>query len=313
MVANELDATPAAGARTMSIGTVAAPEMPFSTMRATDLVPFARRVEELGLDTVFVPDHLEVPCLESTVTLAAVAAVTKRIKLGFGVMVAPLRAAPWLAKQVATLQLLSGGRVILGVGVGGAFHGLAGWEALGVPYGTRGRRLDEALDVLPGLIRGEPLVLDSGERLTLAPGAEVPPVWVAGSSEAGLRRAVERGSAWYSESFGFADEVADSARRLGELAAERGRLRPDVVAGVTALLGPDASPAILDEFGAMVVRGRDLPFDRARRIPVTGTPAQAAERFAEYADAGASHLVVRLIGGDWRRQCELVAEARTLL
>src|SRR5918999_142552 len=82
----------------------------------------AREIEELGFESLWVPDLLlgdGTPALEAALTLAAAAAVTERVKLGFGVLVVPLRPVPWLAAQVATLQQLSEGRLVLGVGSGG--------------------------------------------------------------------------------------------------------------------------------------------------------------------------------------------------
>jgi alkanesulfonate monooxygenase SsuD/methylene tetrahydromethanopterin reductase-like flavin-dependent oxidoreductase (luciferase family) len=107
---------------------------------AADLTAFARHAEDAGLDGVFVGDHLTpaVPVPDSTLALAAAAAVTSRVRLGFGVMVLGLRHPAWAARQVATLQQLSGNRVILGVGLGGSAHGAAAWQAVGVPHQERG-------------------------------------------------------------------------------------------------------------------------------------------------------------------------------
>jgi hypothetical protein len=78
------------------------------------------------------------------------------------------------------------------------------------------------------------------------------------------------------------------------------------------LLGPAASASAVDGFTAGLAR-YGAPRERAAALLVTGGAAQAAERFAEYARAGAEHLVLGVIGGGWRRQCELIAEARALL
>ncbi len=125
---------------------------------AADLSAVARHVEGAGLDGVFVGDHLAaaVPQADSTLALAVAAAATMRIRVGFGVMVLALRHPAWAAKQIASLQQLSGNRVILGVGLGGAVHGTAAWDAVGVPYQDRGARTDAALGILHGLISGEP-------------------------------------------------------------------------------------------------------------------------------------------------------------
>ena len=160
----------------------------------------ARYAEQLGLDGIFVGDHLKPagPYPESMVVLAAAAAVTERIHVGFGVMVLALRDPAWAAKQLATLQHVSGGRVVRGVGTGGVMHGTEAWEAVGVPYAERGRRTDEALALLPGLIRSETVELPSGASITLSPGADVPPILIGGNSPAALRRAVRHGAGWFS-------------------------------------------------------------------------------------------------------------------
>lgn len=87
------------------------------------------------------------------------------VRIGFGVMVLALRHPAWAAKQIATLQRLSGDRVVLGVGTGGAVHGSGAFEAVGVPYAERGRRTDAALEVLPGLISGKATQLASGASI----------------------------------------------------------------------------------------------------------------------------------------------------
>jgi alkanesulfonate monooxygenase SsuD/methylene tetrahydromethanopterin reductase-like flavin-dependent oxidoreductase (luciferase family) len=287
-----------------------------SVLRATrpeDLRSNARHAEDVGLDALFVGDHLvaAVPVLDSTLTLATAAAVTDRIGIGFGVMLPALRGPAWAAKQIATLQELSGNRVILGVGSGGDVHGTAGWEAAGVTYAERGWRTDAALAALPRLIAGEPTRLETGATITLAPGALVPPIWIGGRSAVALRRAAEHGTAWFP-SMVLPEDIARGARRLSELADERGRPTPAVAVGGSALLGADAPNALLDGFAAGV-RDYGVPPDRASQLAFTGEPAQAAERFAEYAQAGASHLVLGVIGDGWPRQCELIAAARALL
>jgi len=72
----------------------------------------------------------------------------------------------------------------VGVGTGGAVHGTEAWDAVGVPHAERGRRTDEALSLLPGLIRGETTRLPSGASITLSPGADVPPIQIGGNSPA---------------------------------------------------------------------------------------------------------------------------------
>jgi alkanesulfonate monooxygenase SsuD/methylene tetrahydromethanopterin reductase-like flavin-dependent oxidoreductase (luciferase family) len=266
----------------------------------------ARYAEQLGLDGIFVGDHLKPagPYPESMVVLAAAAAVTKRIHVGVGVMVLALRDPAWAAKQLATLQHVSGGRVVLGVGTGGVMHGTGAWEAVGVPYTERGRRTDEALALLPGLIRGETTRLPTGASITLSPGADVPPILIGGNSPAALRRAVRHGAGWFS-SVTTPQRVADGARRLPDTA--------QIAVGCIALLDADTTDPRIDAFVAALTDSHGIPAEEAADVPITGTPTQAAEQFAAYADAGATWLVLTAIGDDWHAQWELIAEAATLL
>ena len=100
-----------------------------------DVRESARFAEEIGLDSVWSTDHLiaSAPMLDSSVVLATAAAVTERITVGFNVMLLALRPVAWAAKQVSTLQLVSGNRLVLGVGTGNPAHGDIGWRALTRP------------------------------------------------------------------------------------------------------------------------------------------------------------------------------------
>ena len=164
-----------------------------------DMRAAARHVEELGLESAWIVDQLVAgtgaPFLDSTVVLATAAAVTSRIRLGFGVMIVPLHPVVWVAKQVASLQQASDDRVILGVGAGGDRHQLA-WLAAGVPRSERGQRTDLALQVLPSLIAGKPTPLGDS-TVQLAPAASVPEIVVGGMSDAAMRRAIEYADGWF--------------------------------------------------------------------------------------------------------------------
>lgn len=277
--------------------------------RPTDIAVHARHAEQVGLESVWVGDHLIPvrPMLDSTLVLATAAAVTERIRIGFGVMVLALRPVAWAAKQVATLQQLSGNRVLLGVGTGGSVHGDAAWRAVGVPYRERGKRTDAALAVLPGLVAGEPTTVD-GEPVVLAPGAAMPPVLIAGGP-ATLRRVARYGDEWYP-AFSSPAQIAAGVRQLAELAAGFGRPTPGVTVNVSIGLG-DLAPSVIDaQVRALTEYG--MSEAQARATLVTGSPAQAAERFAELAEAGVGRIVGLPFAGDRFRQRELLAEAAEL-
>jgi len=152
---------------------------------------FAARAEELGFDSLFITDHLlaahrfyRVSWAEPLITLAHAAAVTERVQLGTSILVLPTRHPVVLAKEIATLQHLSGGRFVYGVGTG--------WydkefEATGGKRSQRGSRTDEVLEASICLLSGRERsysgrYYEFGE-ITIEPMAAVPPVWVAGGRQ----------------------------------------------------------------------------------------------------------------------------------
>ncbi|CCH33691.1 LLM class flavin-dependent oxidoreductase [Actinosynnema sp. NPDC047251] len=272
-----------------------------------DIIAFAQHAEGVGLESLWHGDHLIPlnPFLDSTLVLATAAAVTSRIKLGFGVMVVALRPPAWTAKQVATLQHLSGDRVLLGVGSGGDAHGEAAWRAVDVPFAQRGKRTDAVLDVLPGLVRGTPVGLH-GAQVVLSPGATMPPLLVGGGGAAALRRAARYGDHWYP-AFVPRAAIAAGVARLTELADEFGRPRPGVTVGVSVALGDVPAAAIDRRVKGMTDYG--VSEEAAREVIVTGSPARAAERFAALVEAGADRIVAMPFTEDRFRQAELVAAA----
>lgn len=272
-------------------------------------VAFAAHAEAVGLESVWVGDHLiaRMPILDSTLVLAGVAATTTRVKIGFGVLVVALRPVVWAAKQVATLQHLSGNRVLLGVGAGGEAYGDAAWRAVGVPYAERGQRTDRALRLLPSLVEGRETDVD-GERVTLAPAAPMPPVLVGGG-KVGRRRAAEHGDAWMP-AFVTPRAVAAGVRDLAELAAKYDRPVPSVTVSVRVALGDQPASAVDQGIRALVAYG--LSEVDARNSMITGSPAQAAEKLAELAEAGATRVVGMPFADDRPRQAELLAEAARL-
>ncbi|MGC0418630.1 LLM class flavin-dependent oxidoreductase [Embleya sp. AB8] len=154
---------------------------------------WARTVEGLGFDLLMVSDHIAItpdvaqrypaPFYEPFTTLSWLAGVTTRIRLGTTVLIAPYRHPLLTARMAANLDRLSGGRLVLGVGVGWARQEFA---ALGIPFEQRGRLTDELL---------------TGVRAAWAETADYGtgriPIWVGGNSDAGIRRAVRLGDAWH--------------------------------------------------------------------------------------------------------------------
>jgi probable F420-dependent oxidoreductase len=190
----------------------------------------ARTAEQLGFDNVTMSGHvLENPgggALDPLVLLSAIAGATTRIGLTTSILVVPYYHPVILANQTASLDVLSGGRFVLGVGTG---WNPDEFQAVGVPIRERGTRTDEYLGVLKSLWVGNPIDFD-GRYITLrqatigtrpaTPGG--PPVWVGGASDAALRRALRFGDGWHGSGVDHV-AVADIRRRLGALGEAVGR------------------------------------------------------------------------------------------
>ncbi|MFE9688975.1 TIGR03619 family F420-dependent LLM class oxidoreductase [Micromonospora sp. NPDC005806] len=182
---------------------------------------WAQTVEGLGFDLLMVSDHIAVtpdvaeqypaPFYEPFTTLSWLAGTTRRVQLGTTVLVVPYRHPLLTARMAANLNRLSGGRLVLGVGVGWARQE---FEALGVPFGQRGALTDEYLRVMCDAWRNT----DDYETGAI-------PIWVGGNSDAGMRRAVRLGHAWHPLRF-TPGWLAEAAGRLKATADELGRPVP---------------------------------------------------------------------------------------
>ncbi|MEU4400725.1 LLM class flavin-dependent oxidoreductase [Micromonospora orduensis] len=182
---------------------------------------WAQTVEGLGFDLLMVSDHIAVtpdvaeqypaPFYEPFTTLSWLAGLTRRIRLGTTVLIVPYRHPLLTARMAANLNRLSGGRLVLGVGVGWARQE---FEALGVPFRRRGALTDEYLHAMRD-------AWDDTDDYDTQPI----PIWVGGNSDAGMRRAVRLGDAWHPLRFTPA-WLTEAAGRLHAIADELGRQTP---------------------------------------------------------------------------------------
>jgi alkanesulfonate monooxygenase SsuD/methylene tetrahydromethanopterin reductase-like flavin-dependent oxidoreductase (luciferase family) len=274
----------------------------------------ARHVEDVGLDSFWVSDHLawDTPILDSAMVLTAAAAVTERLEIGFAVLQLALRRLSWAAKQLQTLRVLSGGRLNLGVGVGG--HPEQEWAAAGMALADRGRRTDEALALLPALLAGETTALPDvgGAPVTLTPGAAMPPVWVGGDSPAALRRAARFGDGWLPAAV-TPEQIAAGRTTIADLAAADGRPVPRTAVSVFATLDAHLGGMSREDLVDLCTTGFGFPREHADAVVLGGKPNEVAERLDAHAALGVEHVIIVPFGGGWRRQCDLLAEARSLL
>ena len=281
------------------------------------VVRLARQAEAAGLDSVWVGDSLTAkPRLEPLATLAAVAASTQRVRLGTAVLLAALRHPVLLAQTVATVDLISRGRLVLGAGVGGAFNDeqRREWRAAGVLPGRRASRLEEVVQIVRQLGSGGPVTF-SGKHFTLdgvvmepkpvQPGGV--PILLAShwraQQEAQMERAARLGNGLMSIS-DTPEEYSQLVQRVRAIAADLGRDLDSFETAfyLTVNLGHDVSKAeaeagefMMRYYGANIWGTRWGPF---------GEPGRVEERMAEYVEAGAQTLVVRFASFEPERQLE---------
>jgi len=243
------------------------------------------------------------PVYDSTVALAAVAATTTRVKLGFGVMLLGLRHPAWVAKQLTTIDALAPGRLLLGVGVGGEFP--AEFEALGLNVRQRGRLLDQALAELPDWLQGR-------STPPLSPTiSALPPIWVGGRSDAAMQRAARIGDGWLS-TWMSTERIKEQGDALAELAAAQGRPRPAV--GLALSVHVDANEGRAREQAEDFTQAMyGMPFEKVARYTPVGSAERVAERIAAYADAGVDEFVLTPLTGEPTAQIARLAELRELI
>jgi probable F420-dependent oxidoreductase len=259
----------------------------------------AELAEELGYDSIWAGEHVSFhnPILDLGVALSTFAAVTRRIALGAGVVLLPLRHPSLVAKQAASLDYVSGGRLLLGLGVGG--EGAGDFEAAGVPIGERGARADEGIEALRVLLRDRPASFAgrfyrfSGVSIEPAPARpDGPPLLVGGRSDAAIRRAARHGDGWLP----YMVSPGRYARGLAALEAESvgaGRASWEVFRGVVvfAHVDDDGERARTEAIAHLSER-YGMPFERhhVERLCVVGTPEECSGRVDAYRAAGAEHI-----------------------
>jgi probable F420-dependent oxidoreductase len=259
----------------------------------------AAALEAWPIESLWTGGHVASPnpSPEALMGLARLSAVTKRVQIGTSILLLPLYPPAIVAKQIADLDRATGGRVILGVGVGGEYP--QEFRACGVPLGERGRRADEAIALLRRLWSGEEISHDG----TFFPMTDVkihpppkqpggPPIVVAGRKDAAMRRAALLGDGWMPYLYS-ARRYASSVSRILEIADEAGRdLRLfDWYAFIFVNIDRDGQRA-RQEAASMMGGTYDQDFGpMVDKVAAAGTSDEVIEKINQFVAAGARHLI----------------------
>jgi probable F420-dependent oxidoreductase len=274
-----------------------------------------RRVEELGFESIWTGDHVSfyLPMYESLTLLASYASITTRLTLGTAVYLLALRHPTIVAKITSTLDALSGGRLVLGVGVGG--ENPKEFEAAGVPHRERGARVDEGIEVLRTLWRDTPAAFAG--RFTRFEGVSIdpkpvqpggPPVWIGGRSDAALARAGRVGDGWVSYVV-TPERYRQSLEKIQAAAGGRSLERFQRAHLTFITVGPDRETARAAWVRRLSERYNQDFGPLVDRYGIVGTPDQCAERLAQFVEAGCRYFILNPIGdpADDGRQVETIA------
>jgi probable F420-dependent oxidoreductase len=297
------------------------PERKLPDMNA--VTDYAVTAERLGFSSVWAWDHLFLgarhpfPFLEALTTLAWVAARTTRIKLGTGILVLPIREPAIVAKTTATLQLGSGGRLMLGVASGWYEREFA---ATGISFRDRGRIFERNLDLMCRLWDSDDV---SGEwdgrvlthvRMLPLPQPR-PQLLIGGYVDRVLRRVATRSDGWVTY-FYTPDSIAGAWSKIRGYAEEAGRdpARLGLVAQVPLCIGSSYEEATARS-QQYVAEYFDVPAwsEATADSAVRGTPEQCAEQIARYLAAGVQHLVFCPFDYELEQVHRLAAEVLPLL
>ena len=278
-----------------------------------------------GYDSLWVGDHISfhIAILDPFLQLAQAAVLSRRLILGTGVYLVPLRHPTPVAKQVATLDHLTEGRFIFGVGVGGEFA--KEFEACGVPVAERGARLDESIAVMRKLWSGKPATHDGRffkfEGVTMQPPPRQPggpPIWCGGRQDAALRRIGRTTDGWMS--YVITPEMFRSGlEKIAAAAAQAGRVfdRGFGTAHLLFTCVDDTYEKALDKATVSLSQRYGMDFRKAaQRYCALGPPHRVAETILRFHEAGVRHVILDFVGPYEERDRQIerfAAEAMPLL
>lgn len=259
----------------------------------------ARMAEDLGFDYLSTGEHISfyVPTANNIVALAAAAGATERIKLLSGIVLVPLYPPALLAKQVSMLDVVSGGRFSLGIGVGG--ENPREFEAVGVPVEERGARTNEALEVI-NLLLTEKNVSFNGRFTTLNDITISPspiqkprvPIWVAGRKDVAMKRVAKYGDGWMPYMY-TPDMLADSMSKIADYSVEAGRPADAVQGGLYIFTCVHESrDRALEMANEQLSKQYNQDFTKlVSKYTISGSPDDCIEQINAYRQAGAETII----------------------
>ena len=286
----------------------------------------ARHLESLGYDFLSVGEHVMQgnpprPSTMAIPVLGVAAGATERVRLVASVLLVPLYHPVLLAKLLSVLDRACGGRLVVGVGVGGEIP--IEFQAVGVPVRERGRRADEALDILRRLWTQEHVTHNGRfyqfQDVTLSPPPAQkphPPLWVAGRREPAMRRPARFGTGWYPHLYS-PEQLRSSIERIKEMGAEVDRDLSGFQWGVQLYVVLDDSPQkaaqiAVDVLGSHFRYGGDWR-DIVERYCLLGTPDDCARRLHEYIEVGAQYIGLHPMGEAKRETEDIETLARDVV
>ncbi|TMK14053.1 MAG: TIGR03619 family F420-dependent LLM class oxidoreductase [Alphaproteobacteria bacterium] len=287
-----------------------------------EMQALVRLVDDCGYDSLWVGDHIAFAAaiFDPLLQLAQAAVVSRRLKLGTNVYLVPLRHPVLVAKQAATLDHLSEGRLIFGVGIGGEFP--KEFEACGVPLGERGARLTAAIPLLRQLWSGEPVsyggrYFGAFSEVSMQPPSRQPgrpPIWVGGRADAALARAGSLADGWISYVV-TPETYRAGLEKIAAAAESAGRKIEHFGTGHLLFARLDETyDKALDAAAATLSNRYAMDFRRAaERYAALGRPEQVAARIRAFHEAGVRHLVLDLVGPYEERPQQIDGFARDVL
>lgn len=253
-------------------------------IKGLDVVEWARRAEQRGFSSLATIDRIVYPSYDTLTALAAAAGATSRIRLFPDILLTPVYPPVWLAKATASLDALSGGRLTLGLGVGGRADDFA---AMDRPFERRGKLMDETLDLLHRAWAGESVTGDEHPVGPAPAAGDRIPVLIGGASDAAVRRAVAYGEGWTAGG-ASPEQVGPMVAKVRQAWQEAGREgEPRISALVYFGLGDEeVSKASLRRYYGFLGEWADTIANSALRSP---NALRAAAR--AFADVGVTELV----------------------